>query len=135
MLNEQLFKIKGNDLKNSCSISGCSTDSSAEKQPIVEGRHRHKREHSRNPTLAKTKAKSNHFTEHCKISCLDLVSPACSASDFLFMFVYFGLSFFYLFIVWLQDQILMPKATVCCTMVRRHWVYSRKSYFNECHKQ
>lgn len=135
MLNEQLFKIKGNDLKNSCSISGCSTDSSAEKQPIVEGRHRHKQEHSRNPTLAKTKAKSNHFTEHCKISRLDLVSPACSASDFLFMFVYFGLSFSYLFIVWLQDQILMPKATVCCTMVRRHWVYSRKSYFNECHKQ
>lgn len=74
MLNEQLFKIKGNDLKNSCSISGYSTESSAEKQPIVILRHIHKSEFSSNCTHSKTKTKSNHFRDYSKTSCsvLDL---------------------------------------------------------------
>lgn len=44
MLNEQLFKIKGNDLKNSCSIWGYSTNGGAGKPPIVERRHGHRQE-------------------------------------------------------------------------------------------
>lgn len=87
------------------------------------------------PTLAKRTAKSNHFTEYWQMSRLYLISPACSASEFLFMFVYFGLSFSYLFTCWLQDQTPPPKATVCCTMARWHWVFSSKLYFNKCHKQ
>lgn len=43
--------------------------------------------------------------------------------------------FFYLVILWLRDQILTPKATVCCTMARWHWVCSSKSYFTKRGKQ